>query len=99
MSEPLRAPPAPSLSATSLFPWSPTPLQQLYDWLADERNSEKLERLLAEIDSTPPERSYSRSHIRNPDGSIDRRPKWAPASAQEPIVPVASALEERVLAR
>jgi hypothetical protein len=61
----------------SLFRQEPTSIQQLHDWLADERNGQKLEQLLAELQSSPPKRRYSRYHVRKPDDSIDRRPKTA----------------------
>jgi hypothetical protein len=61
----------------SLFPQEPAPLQRLHDWLVDEGNGEKLERLLRELDSVEPKRSYSRYRVKNPDGSVYDRSKRA----------------------
>lgn len=52
-----------------------TTIQELVNWLHDGRELDRLEKLVAEARANPRKRTHSRAHVRNPDGSIYRRPR------------------------
>lgn len=50
-------------------------LKYLYEWLLDGRELRRLQKLVEEVKKNPVKRRSRRYAVRNPDGTIYRRPK------------------------
>jgi hypothetical protein len=59
-------------------------LQKLHDWLLDGTELKKLQELYAEVKAHPRKRTSRKYVVRNPDGSVYRRPKRHPSIPDNP---------------